>query len=166
MLLSGPRWRVLEGVTWGRERARRRAPFGSRCGCSCQAWGHGRPRPRSQPPGVTGYGCARPALQRPPPEQQLGLPAAAAACLPRPGLPAGGGRRRAGPAAGTPRRPQQPRRECGARTVRTSQAQGAGRAGRLGAPRGGRGLGLLAVACSLTLPPHDPPRELRSPVYR
>lgn len=98
-------------------------PVGSRCGHSCWAWGRGRPGPRAQPPRLPGHGRTRPALQRPPPEWQLGLPAAAAGFL-GPGLPAGGGRRRAGAAAGTPRRPEQPRRGHGARTV--SPRAGAG----------------------------------------
>lgn len=105
-------------MTWGRERAQRRVPLSSRCGRSCRAWGRGRPGPWTQPPRLPGHGRARPALQRPPSERRPGLPAAAAG-LPRPGLPAGSGRRRAGPAAGTPRLPEQPRRERGARTVRS-----------------------------------------------
>lgn len=126
-------------MTWGRERAQRRVPLSSRCGRSCRAWGRGRPGPRAQPPRFPGHGRARPALQWSPPERRPGLPAAAAG-LPRPGLPAGSGRRRAGSTAGTPRRPEQPRRERGARTVRSPA--GAGRAG---------------AQLGLVNPPHDPP---------
>lgn len=126
-------------MTWGRERDQRRAPLSSRCGRSCRAWGRGWPGPRAQPPRLPGHGRARPALQRPPPERRPGLPAAAAG-LPRPGLPAGSGRRRAGSAAGTPRRPEQPRRERGARTVRSPA-----------------GAGPVGAQLGLVNPPHDPP---------
>lgn len=122
---GGLGWRVLEGVTWGRERAQERAPLGSRCGSRCRVWGRGQPGPRAQPPHLSGHGRAWPAFQRPPAERRLGLPTAATG-FPRPGLPAGGGRHRAGPAVGTPRRPEQPGRERGARTVRISAG---GRAG-------------------------------------
>lgn len=115
--LGGPEWRVLEGVTWGSKRARRRVLVGSGGGRHCGSWGHTRDWGVGRSL-VSSHGGARPALQRPPSERQRGLPAAAAG-LRGPGLPARSHRPRPGPAAGRPPCAQQPRRESSARTVRS-----------------------------------------------